>query len=454
MIKENQVFYKSRSVVWRRENDKELIIRYDDTFLHLNETASLIFHYCEGMNLVQIAECLRQHGISDSKNLTADIGGFLKTLLKEKLVTTELRRNVISEDYFLQKQEYTHTDLITPKLNIFRIGSTNYSRFTRPAAPLRIFLTLTYDCNLQCKTCYNDTLAHMSPRASTDTVIRIIDRIKISGVLEVILTGGEPFSRPDIFQIIDYILLNGISLRVNTNGLLLTDDHIIELKKRKVVTITLGLDGVSEKTHDMIKGKGNFKKVVTVMEKLSAANINLCINFTVTHRNFFEFFKLKKFLRGFHVSRIIVNVFISSGRGYTYRTVFALRKAEYALILFSRLFNFAVSKPGMTIVTSCYAGYIEANIDASGLFFFCELLKSPLGNILEKDIKDIWNSRELLRLMDADTFGTPCGKCFFRKSCRGACRAEVFSATGDMYAGNPYCIRGKAVNGLVKILLR
>ena len=454
MIKENQVFYKSRSVVWRRENDKELIVRYNDTFLHLNETASLIFHYCEGMNLIQIAECLRQYGIPDSKNLTEAISGFLKTLLKEKLITTELHRNIISGDYFLQKQEYTHTDFITPKLNIFRIGCTNYSRFTRPAAPLRIFLTLTYDCNLQCKTCYNDSLAHMSPRASTDTVIRIINKIKISGVLEVILTGGEPFSRPDIFQIIDYILLNGISLRVNTNGLLLTDDYITELKKRKVVIITLGLDGVSEKTHDTIRGKGNFKKVVAIMKKLSAADINLYVNFTVTHRNFFELFKLKKFLKGFHVSRIIINVFISSGKGYAYRTTFALRKVEYALILFSRLFNFAVSKPDMIIVTSCYAGYIEANIDTSGSFFFCELLKKPLGNVLEKDIKAIWNSRKLLKLMDADTFGTPCGKCFFRKSCRGVCRAEVFSATGDMYAGNPYCIRVKAVNWFVKTLLR
>lgn len=320
-------------------------------------------------------------------------------------------------------------------------------RLLRPPVPLRIFFTLTHDCNLNCKTCYNDAEGSRS-HAPEEVIKEAIDRIKESGVREVILTGGEPFLYPGILAVIDHILAVGLDLRINTNGLLLTDGLIEELEKRKGVILTLGLDGIREESHDFIRGAGSFRKALAVLEKLSRKKIPLYVNFTVTRKNFRDLILLRGFLKRFNVSQAIINLFLGCGRGQDYRDTFSLSSAQRILLHFPLIFSLFGPGPRMRVITSCYAGHTEANIDYNGEFFFCELLKRPLGNVLKTSIKEIWDSSRLLSLMDADTFGAPCKECFFRKSCRGACRAEVFSATQDLHAGNPYCLKGKLLRKL------
>jgi len=320
----------------------------------------------------------------------------------------------------------------------------------RPSVPLRVFFTLTHDCNLNCKICYNDTKSSLSNPAE-EVIKMVLDRIKESGVREVILTGGEPFLYQRILAVIDHILAAGLNLRINTNGLLLTDELIAELEKREGVILTLGIDGTREESHDFIRGEGNFRKVLSVLEKLSQKEIGLYVNFTVTKKNFRELFRLRSFLKRFNVSQAIINLFLGCGSGRDHRDTLSLSNTQRLLLHFPWVFSLFGPGPKMRVITSCYAGQTEANIDYNGEFFFCELLKRPLGNVLKKSVKEIWDSPQLLKLMDTDAFGTPCKECFFRKSCRGACRAEVFSETRDLYAGNQYCLKGKLLNKLPRI---
>jgi len=453
MSQDKSVFKRKDGLSWRWENDQEIIIYRGGKFIWLNPVAAFIFYYCQGSSCAQIVELLgRGYRISE-KLLLKHTRRFLSRLIEEGIVVESPEDKRVLMDEFPNRAAPRYKEFIPPQIAEFRIGSSLQYSFKRPSTPLRVFFTLTQKCNLSCKSCYNDALEDAFPEADLGNIMKVIDRIKEAKVLEVIITGGEPFLYPEIFKVIDYLMAGGIGVRINTNGLLLDERLIAELKKRKGVTLTLGLDGTTQKAHDSIRGEGNFRKAVDILKRLSREGINLYVNFTATHDNFLELFKLRRFLRGFNVSQIIVNIFIRSGRGYAHRNTLELSKVEYALLNLPGLFGPVNVRPGMVITTSCYAGYIEANIDYSGSFFFCELLKHPLGNILERDIRDIWNAQEFTNLIDADKFGFPCNRCFFRKGCRGSCRAEVFSATADIYAGNPYCLRGKLMAKLSEALI-
>ncbi len=316
--------------------------------------------------------------------------------------------------------------------------------------PSRIFFTLIRRCNLQCKSCYNPPNSISVNEPELAKVKRIIDQIKKANIPEVVLTGGEPFLYADIFAVIDYLLANNFQVRVNTNGLLLSDSYLAELKKRKQVIVSIGLDGVSKETHDFIRGEGNFERVLVILRKLSIMGVKLYINFTITRINLKDVWRLGKFCREFNVSRAIANIFIKTGQGYINRDILSLtRLGQFHLALFNRLNRMKKGSP-VTVITSCYAGYYEANIDYAGNFFFCELLPHSLGDVLKMSITEIWDSAQMLSLTYPDKFGLPCAKCWFKWSCRGSCRAETFAATNDLYAGNPNCCKGKVISKFYK----
>jgi radical SAM protein with 4Fe4S-binding SPASM domain len=448
---DRQIFYKNRDIYWRWENDKEIIACFNDKYWRFNETASLIFYYCKGINLTQIINYFEQFYFFDKKCFFPAIRQILDMLLKEKIIFSRSRYDNITRNNpntpILNKK---NLKFVKPEIRIFDIRTMDHLNFDRPESPLRIFFTINHDCNLKCMSCYNPIKKNKNYNFDLNKVKNIIDKIKNTGVFEIILTGGEPFLNLNIFEIIDYILSKNIKLRINTNGILLTDEFIRELKKKKNITLTLGLDGISEKANDLIRGEGHFKRAVKILERLSKENINLYVNFTATHKNFSDVLKLKRFFRNFNVARVIVNVFIRTGTGYGYGYELALNKLEFSFLKLLNFFNNTASKPIITTITSCYAGHIEACIDYEGKIFFCELLDYPLGNILEKNIREIWNSPEMLSLIDVDKFKFPCGSCFFRKTCRGSCRAEVFYATGNIYSGNPYCFKGKIMQKFFK----
>ncbi|MEI6631901.1 MAG: radical SAM protein [bacterium] len=436
-------FYKNDKVRWRREGDSECILYYNNKFMHLNEAASEIFHSCQGLDLAAIAVRIDSSG-------KIKVGDFLKRLLREGVITAGRAGGASLREESPRPVKVQGRESPAPQIYTFKIGACASSDFPRPSAPLRIFFTLTQKCNLSCKTCYNEKREDNSSWPEEENVNKVIDKIRDSGVLEVILTGGEPFLYPGIFGLIDYILSSGIKLRINTNGLLLTDELIQEIKKRKGVILTLGLDGISERTHDFIRGEGNFKKITAVMQRLSRSGIPLYINFTVTHKNLSEIWRLRRFCGDFNIAKIIMNIFIRVGRGYTQQSTLELTAADLIVLRTFGFLNRFGGEPEVLLVTSCYAGYLEANVDYKGSFYFCELLDYPLGNIFKKSMVELWDSPDIKSLMDPKGFKEPCRSCFFKARCRGSCRAEVFSRTGELDSGNPYCFKGKFLRYMKK----
>lgn len=122
------------------------------------------------------------------------------------------------------------------------------SRFSRAPKPIIASLLITEQCNLSCAYCKIEE----NHRLSKNEIFTIMDRLAKVGTKVLILTGGEPFIRNDIHEIIDYSNKSGFILKINTNGAYLK-------KKRNLLTkidgLTISLDA-PKPIHDLIRGQG------------------------------------------------------------------------------------------------------------------------------------------------------------------------------------------------------
>ncbi len=146
----------------------------------------------------------------------------------------------------------------------------------RANPPTRVDFELTYTCNLKCSFCPQAIFKEQSPEKvqsaknelSTDEIYSVIDELKAGGVPLVTLTGGEPFVRKDIMDIVTYIKQKDLELSILSNGALITKKKAEELVRLGVDTITFSLDG-PEALHDEVRGiPKTFSKMTKIAEHL------------------------------------------------------------------------------------------------------------------------------------------------------------------------------------------
>lgn len=152
-------------------------------------------------------------------------------------------------------------------------------------SPLWVGLKLTSDCNFQCVHCW---VNKKEGNRSTDEVRLAIDKLKQMEIIHITLSGGEPFLRDDIIEIIRYVKSKRICLEIFTNGALLNKQIIIELSKildLETDAIQVSLDAAIENTFYEQRKSKDFKKILRNIQLLKENHIKVRINFTATHIN-------------------------------------------------------------------------------------------------------------------------------------------------------------------------
>ena len=130
--------------------------------------------------------------------------------------------------------------------------------------PLHIEIKITNKCNLKCLHCISSAGRVYKKELSKKEIFKIIEEAKKEKAFTIGITGGEPFLRNDIFEIIDKIYNSGLELIITTNGTLV-NKSILERIKNKVSLIRISIDHFERTKHDYFRGvKGSFQKTILI----------------------------------------------------------------------------------------------------------------------------------------------------------------------------------------------
>jgi len=152
-----------------------------------------------------------------------------------------------------------------------------------PVPPIMLF-SITHKCNLKCKGCYEKTIRPAAKQELTDEELGdIVKQAHELGISFAVIAGGEPFMRKKFFEITkdypDMIFL------IFTNGLLLNQDMINTIKKQKNIVPLISLEGCEEETDD-VRGKGVYKRLENIMNKLKKQTLFFGTSLTLTSKNY------------------------------------------------------------------------------------------------------------------------------------------------------------------------
>ncbi|MGA8877796.1 MAG: radical SAM protein [Candidatus Korobacteraceae bacterium] len=165
-------------------------------------------------------------------------------------------------------------------------GST-HNAAKKEYKPRLIFWEVTKGCNLRCIHCRATATELMSPRdLPTSNALNIISQIADFGNPILVLSGGEPLYRQDIFQLAEYATSRGLRAALATNGTLVTKDIAEKIKNSGIKRVSISLDGVDATTHDTFRGiPGAFDAAIYGMRNLQELGVSVQINTTIARHN-------------------------------------------------------------------------------------------------------------------------------------------------------------------------
>ncbi|PVX27028.1 MAG: radical SAM/SPASM domain-containing protein [Candidatus Bathyarchaeum sp.] len=330
------------------------------------------------------------------------------------------------------------------------IAPTSSAPTTEKYVPLVISWNMTLKCNLKCAHCYiNAKDTKMPDELSTDAAKMLIHQITEVSRPLLILSGGEPLLRDDIYEIIKYGAGRGLKMGMGSNGMLIDDEVAKKLKEAGMWTVAISLDSSIPERHDEFRGvKGCWEQAVEAIKSLKKAGIQVQVNCTVTQQNYDEVDDIMALAESLGVENFHLFFLVPTGRGTDIEDITPEMYEEMIKNTLAKTTKYKLNvKPScapqfMRIakdqgvdmsrwVRGCMAGLYYCRIYPSGEVTPCPYMPVTLGNIREKSFKDIWTNSEVFKaLRDFDQLKGKCRICDHREDC-GGCRARAYGVTAD-----------------------
>lgn len=333
------------------------------------------------------------------------------------------------------------------------------------SAPYLISWNITKRCNLLCAHCYLDASDSGVDAISTCEALSITAQAaSMAPGAMLVLTGGEPLLRPDIYDIINKAAKLGLSPVLGTNGTMLAKEVCSRLLDAGIKGAGVSLDSLSPTFHDKFRGMpGAWQKTLTGMEALRAFNIPFQMQFTITKENRHEIKRAASF--ALEQGALSVNFFflVCTGRGqkatdltpeeyeaaleeivkaedeFGGKIMVRARCAPHIVRVAERLNPQSPLVKGATC--GCVAGKGYLRISPEGLVTACPYIpaNSSSPSVLKTSLKEIWENDSSFISLRTPALTGRCADCEYKDSC-GGCRARALTANGSLMEEDPWCV--------------
>ncbi|MCA6058729.1 heme d1 biosynthesis radical SAM protein NirJ [Thalassolituus sp. ST750PaO-4] len=349
----------------------------------------------------------------------------------------------------------------------------------KPPGPVVIW-NLIRRCNLTCKHCYSTSAdTHFHGELSTEEVFRTLEDLRQFRVPALILSGGEPLMRPDIYDIARKARELGFYVGLSTNGTLINRDNIQQLAAAGFDYVGISLDG-DEETHDRFRQmKGAYRASLDAMALCREHGIRVGGRFTLTEENAPQLPAMLDLMDQLDIDKFYLSHLNYAGRGGRNR------KQDAFLNTTRRVMTDLFERCQSELKAGKNREYVTGNNDADGVWLLmwarqhyperADLLqqklvqwggnssgvnianidnlgqvhpdtfwwKHNLGNVRERPFSDIWRNTTDPLMQGMRQTPRPlegrCATCQYLNLCGGNTRVRAFQMTGNPWAEDPAC---------------
>ena len=342
--------------------------------------------------------------------------------------------------------------------------------------PASADLALTGRCNLSCAYCFYADEMNWRSDLSTSDWLRIVEVLRGLAVMRVCLTGGEVFTRPDLFEIIDAVVGAGMRYTVLTNGTLVDEPAVRALgegrRRLRMDSIQVSIDGPDAQVHDAMR-PGSFDRAVRGTRLLKEAGFPVNARMTLSGANLSSIGRTASFILGdLGLDWFSTNESFRMGAGcegggglsnverLEAMRVFERLEAEwpgrirsqagpqakrraYAQMERARATGEKPRSWVMGSLTGCGCVFDRIGIMHDGTIVPCHVLhRLSLGNALTDSVGDVWRSHPVLTALrerrEKKMSSLPgCSSCEWAPFCNGSCPGIALEETGRLDTPNP-----------------
>lgn len=328
---------------------------------------------------------------------------------------------------------------------------------------------VTERCGGRCLHCYQDGLAGHNELdfALLDRILgqflellNACDRVNGKGKTRahITITGGEPFLRGDILDLLDLLAAHRrrFSLAILTSGVLIDERLARYLGFLRPRFVQVSMDSGKE-THDRIRGAGNFDQVSAGIRRLVRHHVPTIISFTAHRQNFRDFPQVFKAGLKLGAKLVWADRFIPLGQSEAMRelTLSPAETREFVrLVCATRPGKFSLARRRTDVACrralqflhsgqrpyACTAGSTLLTVMANGDLVPCRRMPMVIGNLLNENLSDLyWRNDRLLALRRRDRVAGGCESCRHHDLCRGGLRCLAYAIYGDTNRADPGC---------------
>lgn len=332
-----------------------------------------------------------------------------------------------------------------------------------------VYLYFSQYCNLKCRHCwinppFSTEKSVKQDEVGIERIISALEECRELGMSRVKVTGGEPFLRPDIFELLEYIKSKNLGLIVETNATLIKEKEAQALKEANVFQVSVSLDGPNAHIHQLLRGiDGSFEQAIEGIKFLKQQNLNVQVIISLWRQNKDYIKPTIDFAGKLGINSVKINIIGQIARADKLAQDNEVLSVKEVIDFYRELSQQLEKEAALEVIFDippAFQPLVHGNLKDSGAcgvlgilgilgdgrISICGIGRSRetlvLGKIGIDSIKDIWYyhpTLEDIRKNIPHNLAGVCGRCILRYYCLGKCRAEAFYNKGSLLAPFSFC---------------